>query len=200
MLPEKRLPISPITVVRIHYVKEGCEEQFETEMKKYAREFGAVPGNLGVNIFRPGKHPDGVYRIVYKFASQEELARWHESPSYKQWMAAEQALVIAPPATRTLTGLETWFTLPGQEVVKAPKKYRQAIVTWIGALPVVIVITLLTNPFLKSQPMMVQKIAFVSLLVPLLTWVVMPLLTRVFARFLYEGEDVSPKPGREPVR
>lgn len=141
------IPDTPVTVVRIHYVKAGCEPQFEAEVKKLMDEFRAIPANLGVSIFRPGKYHDGVYRVVYRFASREDLDRWHASPTYRVWMETEQKLTIAPPRTEVLTGLETWFTLPGQHVLKPPTKARQAVVTWIAALPVSVIISLVADPF-----------------------------------------------------
>jgi hypothetical protein len=105
-------------------------------------------------------------------------------------MATEKDLTIVPPRTEVLTGLETWFTLPGQNVLKPPTKAHQAVVTWIAALPVSIIISILTAPFLDSQPFLVQKVVFVALLVILLTWVVMPLATRLFFRYLYSAETL----------
>jgi len=185
-------PGIPITVVRIHYVKDGCESQFEAEVKKVMNEFSALPANLGVSIFRPGTYHDGVYRVVYKFASRDELDRWHASPTYLAWMETEQKFTIAPARMKVLSGLETWFTLPGQHVLKPPAKARQAFVTWIAALPVSIVISLVTDPFLDTQPFLVQKVIFVALLVVLLTWVVMPLATQVFTSWLFPAENLPP--------
>lgn len=183
---------NPITVVRVHYVKEGCEPRFEQEIKNHMHEFSFTPGNLGISIFRPGQHHDGVYRIVYKFTSQKELDRWHTSSAYLAWMKTEQELTIAPPRTEVLSGLETWFTLPGQHVLRPPTKARMAAVTWIAVLPVSIIISLVTDPFLDTRSFLVQKLVFVSLLVCLLTWVVMPVATRIFARWLYAPEDLAP--------
>jgi antibiotic biosynthesis monooxygenase (ABM) superfamily enzyme len=182
-------PDSPVTIVRIHYVKEGCEPQFEAELRALEEPFSRVPGNLGFMVFRPGNVRDGVYRIVYKFASQKPLDAWHRSPEYRIWLEREQGLTIAPPDTQKLSGLETWFTLPGQNVLRPPTKARQAVVTWCAALPVSILISLLVDPFLDGEPFLVQKVVFVTLLVVLLTWIVMPLISQIAAGFLYPDES-----------
>ncbi|MDD5142463.1 MAG: hypothetical protein PHF39_03400 [Methanoregula sp.] len=59
-------------------------------------------------------------------------------------------------------------------------------------MPVSIIISLLTGPFLDGEPFLVQKVVFVTLLVVVLTWVVMPWMSRVAAGFLYpEGEGAQ---------
>ncbi|MFA4861066.1 antibiotic biosynthesis monooxygenase [Methanoregula sp.] len=193
-------PDEPITVVRIHYVKEGFEPQFEAELKKLMEVFGAIPANLGITIFRPGKRNDGVYRVVYKFASRVELERWHTSPAYHAWLETERTLTIAPPHMEVLTGLETWFTLPGQHVVKPPKRYRQAIVTWIAVFPLTFIIAVLINPFVESQALIVQKLIGATILVPVLAWLAMPALSRLFACWLYEPEEPVVHGEQEPFR
>jgi antibiotic biosynthesis monooxygenase (ABM) superfamily enzyme len=74
-------------------------------------------------------------------------------------------------------------------VVKPPTKARQAVVTWFAVLPVSIAISLATDPFLDDAPFLIQKMVFVTLLVSLLTWVVMPVVSRIAAPFLYPPED-----------
>ena len=183
-------PDTPVTVVRIHYVKQGCEPRFETEINNLMDLFSKIPGNLGLSIFRPGKYHDGVYRLVFKFASRADLDWWHATPEYLTWLETERKLTIAPPSTQVITGLETWFTLPGQNVLKPPTKARQAAVTWIAALPVSILISLITGPFLDGEPFLVQKVVFVTLLVVILTWAVMPFVSRIAARWLYPPENL----------
>lgn len=185
-------PDSPVTVVRIHYVKEGCEEQFEAELRAIEKHFSRITGNLGFIVFRPGNSRDGVYRIVYKFASRKPLEAWHNAPEYRAWLDREKDLTIAPPGTQTLSGLESWFTLPGQKFLRPPTKFRQAVVTWCAALPVSILISLLVDPFLDGEPFLVQKIVFVTLLVGILTWGVMPWISQVAAGFLYPPEPGVP--------
>jgi uncharacterized protein len=191
-------PSNPITVVRIHYVKEGCEPQFEAELRKLMAVFSALPANLGITIFQPGKHHDGVYRVVYKFASKEELDRWHTSPTYLAWLETERGLTIAPPRMEVLTGLETWFTLPGQHVVKPPKRFKQAVISWIAVFPLTYIIALCINPLVGSQDLIVQKFISATILIPILAWAAMPALTKVFANWLYEAEEMSIPGEREP--
>lgn len=64
---------------------------------------------------------------------------------------------------------------------------RPAVVTWCVALPVSIIISLITGPFLDGEPFLVQKVVFVTLLIVLLMWVVMPVVARVAGGFCIRG-------------
>jgi antibiotic biosynthesis monooxygenase (ABM) superfamily enzyme len=73
-------------------------------------------------------------------------------------------------------------------VLKPPTRARQAVVAGWAALLVAIIISLITGPFLDGEPFLVQKIVFVTLFVVILTWGVMPWMSRVASGYLYVGD------------
>jgi hypothetical protein len=87
--------------------------------------------------------------------------------------------------TSFVTGLETWFTLPAQAGAAPPPPYKMALVTWITIFPLITAIVAITGPLLKDLPLAVRLGITTALAVPLMTWVVMPRVTRLLHRWLY---------------
>jgi len=175
----------PVTVVKTHFVKPECGEVFESKIMKMSVDISRFPGYLGVNFFRPLDPADGDYRVVIKFKTMQDRINWTNSDEYKKWEEIEKKITIAPPRTYMVNGLETWFTLPGNRVMKPPKKERQMIVTWLAVFPVLSILTPVETMLFGGLPYLLQKMIDVAILVLLLTFIVMPLMTRIFKTFLY---------------
>ncbi|HVH20835.1 MAG TPA: hypothetical protein VNA11_00105, partial [Pseudonocardia sp.] len=58
--------------------------------------------------------------MVYRFASAAQLRDWEESAERARLLAAGEELVSATDVQR-VTGLETWFELPGRTAPAPPK-------------------------------------------------------------------------------
>jgi uncharacterized protein len=88
--------------------------------------------------------------------------------------------------TQVLTGLESWFTLPAQPGAPPPP-YKMALVTWATIFPLITVIVVVSAPLLGPLPLLARLAVTTGVTVPLMTWVVMPRVTRLLHRWLYPG-------------
>jgi len=174
----------PVTTTVTRHVKPGHEtfyEQFLEGIISAARQF---PGHLGVDVFRPQSGATGEYRTVYRFDTPEHLRAWLDSEQRAAWLAHAEPHVIGPMRTSFVTGLESWFTLPGQPGA-APPPYKMALLTWITIFPLISAIVAMTGPLLEELPSVLRLGITTALTVPLMTWVVMPRVTRLLRRWLY---------------
>jgi len=89
--------------------------------------------------------------------------------------------------TQFLTGLESWFTLPTRPGAAPPPPYKMAILTWVTIFPLITVIVVVSAPLLGNLPLVVRLAVTTGVTVPLMTWVVMPRMTRLLHRWLYPG-------------
>jgi len=87
--------------------------------------------------------------------------------------------------TSFVTGLESWFTLPGEPSIVPPPAHKMALVTWITIFPLITAIVVVTGPLLEELPLAVRLGITTALAVPLMTWVVMPRVTRLLRGWLY---------------
>ncbi|OAM90258.1 antibiotic biosynthesis monooxygenase [Termitidicoccus mucosus] len=175
----------PVTVWITRTVKPGCEAGFERAMHEFAQRSLAQPGQLGVHITRPAPGAASRdYRIMRKFASRAALAAYHASREYLAWNEAVRGLTEGDPRVEELSGLESWFTPEGAPLRPLPQ-WKMALVTFLGVYP----LTSLLPPFFGRlfaplHPLLIN-IVTTGLVVALLTWIVMPLLTRFFRRWLH---------------
>lgn len=175
----------PVTVVISQLVKPGCEKDYEAWVKQIVRASLGYNGHQGTNIIRPqlGGHPE--YVIVFKFDSYKNLKAWMESSDRAYWLEQSKPLIQTAAKVEQISGLEAWFSIPGQPL-KTPPRYKMALLTW-GAVFVLINLfnTFLTPLLLRFLPPLLATFIVTALMVILLTYVVMPQVTRWFKRWLY---------------
>jgi hypothetical protein len=190
MKVEPELPTGaegPVTTAVTRRIKPGHEAAYEAFLAGISGAASAFPGYLGVEVFRPANGQGGEYRIVYRFDSVAHLRAWLDSAEHAAWLERAEPHVAGPMRTQVLTGLESWFTLPTQPGAPPPPRYKMAIVTWITIFPLITGVVVATAPLLGSLPLVVRLAVTTGVTVPLMTWVVMPRVTRLLGRWLYPG-------------
>ena len=179
----------PVTTAVTRRVKPGHEAAYEAFLAGISGAARAFPGYLGIEVFRPAPGGNDEYRIVYRSDSLAHLHTWLDSPEHAAWLARAEPHVAGPMRTQVLTGLESWFTLPAQPGVPPPPPYKMALVTWVTIFPLITLVVVASAPLLGSLPLVVRLAVTTGVTVPLMTWVVMPRVTRLLHRWLYPGRQ-----------
>ena len=180
-----------VTVVISRRIKSGREQEFERLSNALNQEAVKFPGFLGSTLLRPSGSSDPEYRIVFKFRAREDLERWQQAPVRNQYLDAIEDCLDAPDSTEVLSGLVAWFSLPGQNPVKPPPKYKMALVAWLAIFPLITLITWLLGPMLGQFPLIPRTLGMTIVVTLLMTYVLMPALTRLLAFWLYPKRDRS---------
>lgn len=174
----------PVTVTVARRVAPGCERDFEDWYDGIIGAASRYPGFLGAGILRPHTM-GGEWHVVYRFADAAALRRWESAPERAEWLAKAEDFVEQTKEHR-VSGLETWFSLPGR-TAPAPPRWKMFLVTLAAIVPLVLLMNVLVLPVLSGWPLFARILVFSGTLTGLMTWVVMPRLTRLFRRFLYGG-------------
>lgn len=174
----------PVTTTVTRRVKPGHEAAYEEFLEGIIGAASRFPGHLGVEVFRP-TGPAGEYRIVYRFDSAAHLRSWLDSDEHAAWLERAEPHAASPIRRQFLTGLESWFTLPTDPGVPPPPPYKMALVTWITIFPLITVVILVLGPLIGSLALVPRLAITTAVTVPLMTWVVMPRVTRILRWWLY---------------
>jgi antibiotic biosynthesis monooxygenase (ABM) superfamily enzyme len=176
-----------VTAVITHRLRPGRETGYEEWLKGIAADSRNFEGYLGAHILRPELGVTSDHVIVLQFDTCQHLETWMQSESRKGWLERVKPLISEPESIKTLTGLEPWFQLPGQPYYSHPKLYKQAILAWIGVAASFAVVSPLVAAVLASWPGILIMLVKLTIMVGLLTYVVMPFLTRRFQGWLLRG-------------
>ena len=175
----------PVTAVASRRVKPGREREFEEWVSGILAAANKFPGYLGSEVLRPSDPEDDEYRIISRFDHASNLYAWENSEERHRWLRQSRPLLHEKEKVHVLTGLETWFTLPSKPGEPAPPRYKMAIVTWLAVFPIVAVIFFLFGQWLNLLPTLLRTLVFTVVMVTLMTYVIMPRMTRLFSFWLY---------------
>lgn len=176
--------LEPVTVVVSRRVKPGKHEEYERWIKGVTEVALAFEGHLGMNVFRP-QRPGDPYVLVYKFDSGDHLDKWLTSSQRALWVKAADEITDDFHAEH-VSGLESWFSLPGAKSMTPPPKWKMAVVT--GAVVYLMGLGLgpaVRDPLSAYLPAPVVALVATSIMVSLLTWIVMPRVTKLLAGWLF---------------
>jgi len=174
----------PVTVTISRRVKPG----YETDYEKWIRDISAIAktysGHLGVNVVRPaGTRKD--YVIIFRFDSYGHLEAWENSEERARWVEKISDWVEGEATIQRVTGMEFWFTLPEVPAAKPPSQHKMALVVSVIVFCLVLLVGMVAGDWLTTLPL-VARAAIVALFqVLLMTYIIMPNVTRVLRPWLY---------------
>lgn len=65
-----------------------------------------------------------------------------------------------------------------------PPRYKQAVITWLGVYPALTLTLAVLGPTIEPWPLPFRTLLVTLVLVPVLTWVIFPLLMRIFRSWM----------------
>lgn len=171
-------------------VKAGCEAEFQSALREFLMASLAHDGVLGVHMLTPapgGPSPGhssekaSEYGILRTFADEAERDAFYRSPLYRSWLERVAPLTEGDGSRRELSGLEAWF----RGTSPMPPRWKMATATLLGVYPTSVVLSLTVAELAHDWPFLLRNLAVAMSMVAVLTWLVMPHVTRVLHGWLH---------------
>jgi len=165
----------PVTVTVARRVAAGRETDFEDwsdELTLAAAEFS---GFLGAGRLRPSRLGEP-WHVVFRFDSPGSLHAWEKSAERAALLGRGEHLVEATDMHR-VSGLETWFTLPGR-TAPAPPKWKMFLVSATVFYLLNVSLSLLYGRALADDPLPLRILLVSVPVTAIATWLVMPRVAR----------------------
>jgi uncharacterized protein len=165
-------------------VKPGYEIEFEEALRGVTQAASTFPGYVSSEVLYP-RSRRGAWDLILRFETLEQLQAWEDSPICQSWIARADALTLDAPTVIRVNGLEAWFALPDAPTAQPPPKWKTALVSAVGIYPLITTMPPLLKPITVNLPPGLASLVSISIMMPLMTWVVMPQVTRLFHPWLY---------------
>ncbi|MFV2100758.1 antibiotic biosynthesis monooxygenase [Micromonospora sp. LOL_024] len=205
---------APVTVAVARRTDPARTDEMVAWMRAGTALAEAFPGFLGAGWVRsaPGS---GEWHMLYRFADQDMLRRWEESPQRRWWLTSAQGIVQHTRVERR-TGVEGWFDPPREAITEptsvhdsgarrtgaplaltaerldvaptvppSPPRWKQAVTIWLAFFPLSLTATLLTGHLLPGLPTAARVLVMTLTLTPLMTYLVLPWITRALHWWLH---------------
>jgi len=174
-----------VTAVVTRIVKRGCEEEFEKALQAFVQRTLDIPGQLGVHVLRPTPGDrEREYGILRRYANRKFMDAFYASDTFQVWNRSVESLVEGPGTRDVVCGLEAWFTAPGRPIIP-PRRWKMATVTLVGVFPLSYSLPWLLHPVIGDFPRWASVLVVSAGIVGCLTWIVMPMLFRLFSPWLH---------------
>ncbi len=188
----------PVTVIVKRIAKRDKIKEFEEWLSGISKEVSRQEGSMGIDIIKPTPNISNKskpeYVIIFRFNTYENLDKWEKSPIRHEWLQKGRKLAESDYDVQKMTGLEFWFTPYFNDEsspmipLQPPPRYKMVIVT----IPVISILLLTLVPqihFLTemlSIPFPIRLVIALTITVLLMTYIIMPLLTRLLKPWLFK--------------
>ena len=172
-----------VTVVVNRKIKPGCDKDYDDWLRRFLMLARKVPGYLGTTtIMEASTDSAAIRHIIHRFSDKASLDAWENSEESHK--LHEEANNYSTPYLQKATGMETWFTLPNLKTIVAPPRWKMAIVSFIGAYCISSLAQYILSLYLGQWPLLTNILINIILVVGL-TYLAMPVLSRLLRRWLY---------------
>lgn len=178
----------PIHIAITRRVRAGCEEEFQNALREFFQTSFGHDSVLGASMITPPPGSDSrEYGILRTFANQADQDAFYQSPMFLAWEARARLLTEGEPVYRQMHGLEAWF----RSSANPPPRWKMAVTTALGVYPTSLLLGETVGRWTHAWPVPLRAAVFAVAMVALLTWVVMPLVTRFLRHWLHPEKSTS---------
>ncbi len=173
-----------ITTVVRHFIKADKKGAFENWTKEISAKAKTFKGFESLHLIKPPTESNE-YVTLFKFSSLVDLQRWMDSQERITELDKLEKLSEKERVYGEITGIDFWFETPEKENVRTPPKWKMSLLTWAAVFPGVVVLSKSYHFLFPTAHPIILTLLTTMTLVPLLTWVLMPNIVKLFKGWLF---------------
>ena len=182
----------PVTMMFTDHVRPAKVADYEEWSAGIHGDAKRFDGFISVDVIRPGEGNGPEYTTLVKFDSCDNLKKWRDSTSLADWLEDLPDLLAKETHEQSSIGMQLWFDRPRRSQLDAePPFWKRVIVGVVCVYPLIILLNWALGPITSPFPNKIALLFNVVILSSLLTYPVMPWVTRLLRQWLYPNPVAS---------
>ena len=164
-----------VTSIVHHHIKSNQMDNFLLWLKNIKIESQKFDGYIDTQLI--DTCGDENERIsIFRFENKITLDVWLKSDIHQQFLQELSKLTTEETKIKSYTSLEYWFD-------RAPEdRFKMSVLTFIGLLPLVLIVPPIIDKFIPMEETVLISVS-TAIIVLLMTYIVMPLVMKVYSKF-----------------
>ena len=176
----------PVTIMFSDHVKPSKIAEYEAWSTGIHSDAKRYTGYVSVDVIRPNESTHPEYTTLVKFDNCENLKLWRDSSSLATWLEKLPPLLAGNTHAQTSVGIDLWFDRPNiVQAITEPPFWKQVAIGVMCVYPLILILNWVLGPIVSQLPAKLGLLLNVIILSALLTYPVMPWVTRLLRPWLY---------------
>lgn len=184
----------PVTMTLVFGIRAGKDQDFERALRALQASLRGARGYLGTEVVHDGARHE--YTSILRFSSLDCMNAWEASGQREAWQRELSEILTGDAQVRYAHGIEFWFETP-ERPVRAPSPHKMALVFFTLVALISFPLSLFLSAYLPDLPRIGRILFSAAVQVTLLTYVIMPRVTRLLAFWLYA--EPAPRKAKSSV-
>lgn len=170
--------------VLVHFtVAPEQKSAYLEALKQLLEQFEAFPGTIGYKVFKQDEADPVRVTIMQRFASAEAYRSWLASEAFANWERELDKIGPTLEQVQRYSGMEALFAA-AEHAQDAPPRWKMCVVLLIAVFPLSLILSVWVGPALAFLPPALGTLITAPVMVVLMTYVLVPALTRVLGNWL----------------
>lgn len=170
-----------VTAVMSQRVRPDAWDEFRRAHAQITLVMREFDGFLSCELAEPVPGIQDDHVVVFAFDSRRNLDRWLESDERQEVLALIKPLIEGDRTLNVVGGFAGWFRMDSS---REPRRWKQATAVLIALYPTTLLLGFLQRTFTPDAPWIPALFVSNVVGIAILTWILMPLATRLLSRWL----------------
>ncbi|WP_282045964.1 antibiotic biosynthesis monooxygenase [Roseibium album] len=174
----------PVTLAVTDHVPVEAKADYEALVEELHQLFETQNGFLSVDTVRHSRPHQVEYTVLSRWSDEVAVTQWRENPAIREKLTQIETITGGPAQHVQAIGLGMWVDHAEGSAPHLPPAWKRTAMSVAAVYPMLMLLMALSSPIIGSLPQFLQVLIIVIVLSVLLTWPIMPWLSKVLRPWL----------------
>lgn len=175
---------NPVTLAVTDHVPLAGKARYEALVEELHQLFQTQDGFLSVDIVRHNRPHQVEYTVLLRWSDEVAAVRWRRDKIIREKLTQIEAITGGTAQIVQAIGLGMWVDHAGGGAPSIPPAWKRVVMSVVAVYPMLMLLMGLSAPIIGGLPQSLQVLVIVIVLSALLTWPIMPWLSKALRPWL----------------